>query len=148
MATANHVADYLIKLRNTDQETGGFFSLSNLKLQKILYYCQGGHYQRTGQVLINDENFEAWAYGPVLPSIYRRFTQYGRNIIPESEAKNFDLNEDEAHTIQLVWEQLKNLDAYVLVEATHNEKPWKEAIANEEKMVDNEKIRSFFVEGI
>lgn len=50
--------------------------ISNMKLQKLLYFAQGhclGMYDRP----LMDEAPEAWQYGPVFPSAYHAFKQYG-----------------------------------------------------------------------
>jgi uncharacterized phage-associated protein len=56
------------------------WTLTNLKLQKMLYLAQmmymGEHHER----LLNG-TFEAWDYGPVLPSIYSEVKAYGSGPI-------------------------------------------------------------------
>lgn len=44
--------------------------VSNLELQKIMYFCQLSSYKFTGRRLIDDCNFEAWKFGPVIPAVY------------------------------------------------------------------------------
>lgn len=56
------------------------WSLSNLKLQKLLYISHMMHLGRTGTPLI-DGHFEAWDYGPVEPSLYHHVKAFGRNEI-------------------------------------------------------------------
>lgn len=46
--------------------------LTNLKLQKLLYYTQAWHLALFDRPLFI-EDFEAWVHGPVLPCQYRRF---------------------------------------------------------------------------
>lgn len=50
--------------------------MSHLKLQKLIYFVEGYHlaYFR-GKSLINDE-FEAWAHGPVSKSLYNELKRY------------------------------------------------------------------------
>lgn len=43
--------------------------ISNLKLQKLLYFSWLEYYRRNGTPLFEEE-FEAWKYGPVVPSVY------------------------------------------------------------------------------
>lgn len=50
--------------------------VSNLRLQKYLYFCQFISLGVYGFRLFNDE-FEAWEYGPCIPKIYTRFKVYG-----------------------------------------------------------------------
>ncbi|MFC5359059.1 Panacea domain-containing protein [Azospirillum himalayense] len=57
--------------------------LSPLPLQKLLYFVEGWHLAITGAPLF-DEEFQAWANGPALPSVYRRMKHFGQGDIPDS----------------------------------------------------------------
>lgn len=62
--------------------------LTPMKLQKLLYLCHGYYLAVTGQPLV-DEDFEAWQYGPVSPSIYQEFKDCGsRSIDAGRRARN------------------------------------------------------------
>ncbi|WP_158922985.1 type II toxin-antitoxin system antitoxin SocA domain-containing protein [Acidisphaera sp. S103] len=50
--------------------------LSNLALQKVLYIAHMVHLGRCKDPLV-DERFQAWDYGPVLPSLYRPVRMFG-----------------------------------------------------------------------
>lgn len=54
--------------------------ISNLQLQKILYYIQYEVLKRTGNVAFPD-NIEAWQFGPVIPNIYYYFCGFGARKI-------------------------------------------------------------------
>ena len=56
------------------------WSLSNLELQKILYVGQMLYLGRYNEPLVN-EVFEAWDYGPVLPTIYHSAKMFGRSPV-------------------------------------------------------------------
>jgi uncharacterized phage-associated protein len=64
---AQDVAEYFLTL--VDDEAGD--SLSNLKLQKLVYYAQGFHLALTEKPLF-DEAIEAWEHGPVVPGLYHK----------------------------------------------------------------------------
>ncbi|WEV58528.1 DUF4065 domain-containing protein [Bifidobacterium sp. ESL0728] len=51
--------------------------LTNLKLNKLVYYAQVESLRSTGKVLF-DEPVEAWEYGPVERSVYNVFRRYGK----------------------------------------------------------------------
>jgi uncharacterized phage-associated protein len=51
-----------------------------MKLQKLVFYAHGWHLGLQHAPLI-DEQVEAWQYGPVIPSIYHSFKQYGTEPI-------------------------------------------------------------------
>lgn len=57
--------------------------LTNMKLQKLLYYAQGWHLALKGDALF-DERIEAWPHGPVVPPVYGTFKHYRWNPITET----------------------------------------------------------------
>src|SRR6478735_8493369 len=67
--------------------------LSNLKLQKLLYYAQGWHLALRGEPLFR-EDLQAWSHGPVVPSVYRAFRDFGSGDIlldqPEFDWDDYD----------------------------------------------------------
>ncbi len=54
--------------------------LSPMKLQKILFFAQSWHLARHNRPLI-DDFFCRWQYGPVIPSLYHEFKEYGSGNI-------------------------------------------------------------------
>lgn len=56
------------------------WTLTNLKLQKLLYIAHMIHLGEHGRPLI-DASFEAWDYGPVVPELYRRVKVFGSDSI-------------------------------------------------------------------
>ena len=77
MLTCFDVADYF--LSKTDEEAGDV--ISNLKLQKLVYYAQGFTLAVTGKPLFNEE-IEAWQHGPVVPDLYHKYKDHGAYGIP------------------------------------------------------------------
>ena len=73
---ASDVANYLLYLFQYDED-----GLSNLKINKLLYYAQGFSFQRLGKPLFK-ETIQAWEHGPVVPSVYRQFKDYEAQRIP------------------------------------------------------------------
>ena len=65
MATVFDVARYI--LSRQDQNAGD--TISNMKLQKLVYYAQGFALAITGKPLFQ-EDIEAWEHGPVAPALY------------------------------------------------------------------------------
>lgn len=72
------IAKVLIK--KAEQVSCGEEFMTNMKLQKMLYYQQGFHLAYFGTPLF-DEEIEAWMYGPVVPSVYDEYKSYGKNGI-------------------------------------------------------------------
>jgi uncharacterized phage-associated protein len=63
-------------------------SMSNLKLQKLLFLCHAFYLVETGQALVRG-NFEAWRYGPVHRVAYDAFKRFADQPITEA-ASRFD----------------------------------------------------------
>jgi uncharacterized phage-associated protein len=122
MARALDVAKFLLYLRDNDPRN---LELSNLKLQKLLYYSQGYYLALTGDPLF-DEPIEAWKYGPVVRDIYHEFRVYGELNIQRAVDSN-DINhltDKQKKVIAYVWVKLGELSAGTLVDMTHSETPW------------------------
>lgn len=101
--------------------------LTNLKLQKLLYYAQAWYLAIHNKSLFS-EDFQAWIHGPVLPSQYQRFKKFEWRPILE-EGITLPALKDEnikAHLIEIVDVfGVENASALELM--THNEMPWKQA---------------------
>jgi uncharacterized phage-associated protein len=115
--TASQVADYLIWFAH---EHGSF--VSNLKLQKLLYYAQAWHLALFGRPLFADK-LQAWIHGPVVPSVYGRFKEFGGRNIDKPVAAPALPDETVAFLDELVGEYMP-LDAFELELMTHREAPW------------------------
>lgn len=98
--------------------------VSNLQLQKILYYVQGEYIKITGGDILFNDKIEAWTYGPVVPSVYYEFNGFSSsdiNLIYDVKDIEFRVRE----IIDPIIEEKSLLSAWKLVENTHNEIPWK-----------------------
>lgn len=136
--SASDVAKWLI-VYNNSQETADL--ITNLKLQKLLYYAQGTAIKYTGKSLFN-ESIVAWDLGPVVVEVYNGYKRYGRKPIDESmEAPIFDNNDVEV-ILKDVFEDYGQFSTSKLVEMTHNETPWKETSKN--NVISLDKMRKFF----
>lgn len=109
---------------NTDIDKGDI--ISNLKLQKMMYYLQGFNLAFFDEKLFED-GIEAWQYGPVVPSVYTYFKSYGKGaIILSEEIEEIELNNDEQKDMfRQVMNEYGKFSAIRLMEMTHNEIPWK-----------------------
>lgn len=122
--------------------------LSQLKLQKLLYYAQGEHIGSTGAKLFSDE-IQAWQHGPVVADVYQATKQYGRNPIDPDAFIPEDFNWDDYADIQdelvAVWRKYGIYSAWALREKTHSEKPWREAFyAGKNVEITEAALKEFF----
>lgn len=67
-----NVLEIAHKILNKATQTEFEEPISNLKLQKLLYYMQGFHLAYFDTPLFDDD-IEAWMYGPVVPCVYNHF---------------------------------------------------------------------------
>lgn len=97
---------------------------TTMKLQKLLYYCQGWHLAWCGVPLFDDD-IEAWADGPVVRKVYNRHP--GRRNLSAPWPGDGDvsrLSPNEAKSVRLVLDTYGNTPAEDLSTATHEETPW------------------------
>ena len=77
---AKTVANYMIYIMSD-----AFDDLTNMKINKLLYYAQGHYLCKFGKTLFDDK-IEAWDHGPVVPAVYYAYKDYGDRPI-----NNYDL---------------------------------------------------------
>ena len=100
-------------------------SLINLKLQKLLYYAQGYSLAIAGRPLFS-ALIEAWANGPVVPSVWRVYRGYGSDpISPPKEFSWDDYTDDDEKLLNEVWNEYGQFSAWRLRDMAHSEPPWK-----------------------
>ena len=119
------IAKKLIRMADWDTANGGD-NMTNLRLQKLLYYEQGYHLAKFGTPLF-DEQIEAWIYGPVVPSVYDYYNQYGAQILPVDNDE-IDLTAEEEDLFAEVFEAYREFSAIGLMNLTHKERPWLSAL--------------------
>lgn len=98
----------------------GGWSLTNLKLQKILYISHMVYMGKNAGEHLIDEPFEAWDYGPVLSSVYRKVSRFGAQPISDIffEA-DFVTSGKEKSLLEEACSFLASKSAYYLVAVTH-----------------------------
>ncbi|MBF0507755.1 MAG: SocA family protein [Deltaproteobacteria bacterium] len=120
VTTANAVADYI--LCHPDRPN----DLSNLKMQKLVYYAQAWFLALYDEPLF-DDRFEAWIHGPVQPELYQRFKKYKGGAIAETpDCPVFPDESVYEHLDELI-RVYGHLSAYELEWSVHSEDPWKNA---------------------
>ncbi len=97
--------------------------ISNLKLQKLLYYMQGFHLACFDEPLFNDE-IKAWTYGPVVPRVYNEYKIYGGKSLPHPEGDIIRLTDEEENIFEQVYREYAQFSAFKLADMTHHETPW------------------------
>ncbi len=118
--TAAQVASAFLELVN---EHGDF--VSNLKLQKLLYYSQGWNLAYKGEPLFS-ERLEAWIHGPVCPTIYQKYKHFTFRPIELEVPPGTTLPELREH-VEDVFRAYGAMSAFDLEALSHRESPWRNA---------------------
>ena len=140
--TASEVAKYFIA---SFQKKGK--EISNLKLQKLLYYAQAWHLALYGAALFDDE-IEAWVHGPVVPAVFREYKKYAWRPITENVTAS--TSADVKYHLTEVVSVYGKFDAISLERMTHREGPWKETrgtLSPDEpsnRVITREAIKKYF----
>lgn len=119
------------------------YAITNLKLQKTLYYVQGYYIKTYDEPLFRDL-IEHWPYGPVVPSVYFEYSVYGAEAI-EADENDTDfegLGAKEKRLVKKVIDKCLTFSAGDLVEKTHKEDPWQNTKRSE--IIAYEAIEKFF----
>jgi uncharacterized phage-associated protein len=126
--TYTDIADYFIALSN---ETGSL--ITNLKLQKLVYYVQSWHLALYKEPWFDGE-FQAWIHGPVLPELYTEYKHFKWHPIEREDLAveylyefEAEIGEDKTEFIHEIVDEYFGMDGYELERLTHLEDPWKMA---------------------
>jgi uncharacterized phage-associated protein len=125
MIRATDAARYFLSL--SDEDAGD--TISNLKLQKLLYYAQGFHLALFDAPLFGDR-IEAWTHGPVVPSVYHDYKAHGSGAIPiPGDFDPLSVDEQTRELLDEVNDVYGQYSAWKLRNMTHVESPWCDAYA-------------------
>ena len=90
--------------------------ISNLQLQKILYYIQV-YFLKHDNIAFPDA-IEAWQFGPVVPNVYYYYCGYGAMPIT-SMHERITIEAQDKNIVDEIIENKRGLDPWKLVEETH-----------------------------
>ena len=139
MANVFDVAQYILSKARPDVGD----EISNLKLQKLLYYVQGFCLAINDRPMF-DNDIVVWQYGPVVKEVYHACKKSGNKAIDctslDGDANN--LTGDEQSLIDDVYDVYGQFSAGKLCDMTHQEKPWMETPINQ--VISQDLMRDFF----
>ena len=147
MANIVTVAKYLLTLAEISNT-----KVNPLKLQKLLYYCEGWTLAITDKELFSGENFQAWLHGPVNVTVYHEFnTSYGMfDPIDTPKFVHPNVTVEQRAIIDRVFEVYNQYSGSQLEMMTHTEKPWIETRGtltsnmHSDKIIDKNTMRTEF----
>lgn len=139
MLNCYQVANYFLALTNEDEGD----LISNLKLQKLMYYAQGLHLAVHDRPIF-PECIEAWRHGPVVPELYHSNKNLGAGALPKPENLDFSVYSEEARNLMdEVYSVFGQFSAWKLANMTHEEEPWREA-AECGGEISHDSLKAFF----
>lgn len=118
--------------------------ITNLKLQKLLYYVQGIGVGRHHTKIIQ-EDFCAWEHGPVVEIIYHKYKRFASGALVVEPGADITKLESNKLVIDVLNETMiayGKYSAWILRNRTHCEPPWVET--QQGSKIELEKMRVFF----
>ncbi|WP_063047116.1 Panacea domain-containing protein [Nocardia pseudovaccinii] len=122
--------------------------VTNLQVQKLLYYAQGHSLATSGRPLF-DEPIEAWAEGPVVVDVYHDLQLFEHGPIDISlyvpEELEWDVFEPFESILTSTWDTYGSLATSAPRDSIHLESPWKETFeATGNNVIPLDRLGSFF----
>ena len=120
--SAKDVAKYFIGKASSSKYASSSSGITNLQLQKLLFYAQAEYFNKHQRKLFEEE-IQAWDYGPVVKEVYDWLKPCGGyNIIDfdidQSSCKEIR-NKDLKLFLDKVWKDYSKYSAWFLTEKTH-----------------------------
>lgn len=125
------VANFIIEVAKEEENP-----VTNLKLQKVLFFLQGYYLNKYNRVLF-DGKFAKWQYGPVEEEIYQIFKSQGsmpinspstqmriENGVIELYHKEINLPQEYSEELKSIVIKINQKAPWELVELTHKHSSW------------------------
>lgn len=142
MFSAHNVAIYIINWCLDHN-----IPITNLKLQKLLYFVQGEYSKAKDTQLISDD-FYAWQLGPVVPAIYSEYSIYSSSTLP-AQKQVVPFSAEDACVIDAILQKYAYCTTWSLVELSHQQDPWKyhHEIFGDKALIPYKSIADYFGKG-
>jgi len=142
MSSCIDVAKLFLSWANRDGDL-----ITNLKIQKLLYYAQAWHLVHFKKNLF-DEPIVAWELGPVVPVAYKEFKRFSFKPIEykknDKEEKGF--TKEKLSFLNNCYSTFIKFPAHDLVNMSHNEDPWKIAYSTPSKIISYSSMQEYYSE--
>lgn len=93
--------------------------LTNMKLQKLVYFAHGWSLALDNGPLIH-EAVKAWNFGPVIPPLYNVLRKYGNGVVKDKiEGINEEIEKITQPLIKRIWEVYNRFTGIQLSAMTH-----------------------------
>lgn len=118
--------------------------ISNLKLQKILYFVQAEFLVSMNRACFPD-GIEAWPHGPVVPDVYFEYMIFGSTNMPDQGDDGFgSISEQDKDHLDAIIDAAAKYSASGLERITRRQRPWGNAYKRNNKVIKQEEIKEYF----
>ena len=135
------ISHYIIDYCN-----GNGYFISNLKLQKLLYFVQI-KFLLEKEVLCFQDDIVAVDFGVIVPLVYQKYFSYGSSMIPHSMVFNrkiYPITEEDKDIIDGVIMDVGNYSSTILLKRILSQDVWKQAYySSDSKVISRDDISKY-----
>lgn len=139
--SALQIAEWFLNYNRMQMNEEDAEYITNLKLQKLLYYAQGCYLALTDKPLFK-EDILAWEHGPVVNEVYQKYKINGARGIQYDGKFCENIDEQTQNILKQVYEVFGSYSAWALRNKTRQEAPWQNTIRND--IIDLGLIKEYF----
>lgn len=144
MANVFDVSSYFV-MRGVEEK----FPITQISLQKLLYFAQGFHLAYRRECLFADKIY-AWKFGPVVRTVFDQYRVFGRQLItPDSPhlicmggklpGNRAQLTAENQVFLEDIWATLGKKLPFELVQLTHKKgSPWHQVYREHEGQIPHD----------
>ena len=129
------IAKYIIRWCDKNE-----LRITNLQLQKILFFIQKESIRRRGYGIFSNR-IEAWQYGPVIPDVFYEFAGFGamklvlyEDLFSENSSKDTFIDNDSKKIIENILKECIYIYPWDLVAKSHvSDGAWSNSISIAER---------------
>lgn len=133
------LSDYIILYYHENERR-----INNLRLNGILYFVQAYFLQQTGDVCFIEE-LEARDYGPVVASVYSKYSKFGVEDLPVNKnALDPGFTPSDRKLVHELLEFTSNMTNSMMTNLIHDQRPYRHARDSYGKVIRPEKLRKYF----
>ena len=146
MSEAIKVANKLLEIADLNGDL-----ITNLKLQKLLYYAQAFYLVNNNGDKLFDDDIQAWKYGPVVPKVYHEYKSCNSFpiLFKDVKDKSFNFSNNQLIFLDEFASEFFSFSATELVTRTHTEQPWITAFKKgNNAVIDTNEMFSFYSQQI
>lgn len=140
--SALNIAKYVIYKSNEKGQ-----KITQLKLQKILYFIEAYFMATYDRKELYKEDFYAWLYGPMIKEVYNKYKVFMSDPIPtdKQDLEDTIYPEEVVESVDVVLDTFGKYTARQLIQITHMEgSPW--AITDKKAIISKTFTREWFEE--